>query len=247
MWKDQFRHALALLSILPVKVKNSPNAISTLFYPLVGGLFSLVCVLLWVLLSHDNPIFVASLIITLFIILSGGLHLDGLADCIDGLYAYHGNQERLREVMKSPEIGSMGAIAIIITIVLKITCLADLLAFPTRYWALIFIPIISRSAAMIYMHLTPYASKQGIAVDLHSSPRLGVAGVAVTVVFILAMLVPFLFVALLCLVTGVVLISWRSVWMARLGGYSGDCVGALIEIVELTLLVFLVIVRSYVF
>ena len=100
--------ALQFLSSLPVRLPGMPRpeelGRSLLFYPLVGLLFG---VLLWVLnaMLGGVPLLLhAALLLTAWVLLSGGLHLDGLADSADAWLGGFGDRERTLSIMKDPVV-----------------------------------------------------------------------------------------------------------------------------------------------
>ncbi len=105
--------ALSFLTVLPIPLKGGPQGVArtTPFFPLAGLLKGLILIGLASVVSPFLPVKVlAGGILLLHTGLSGGLHLDGLADTIDAVAARTDRQRRLR-IMKDPSVGPLGATA----------------------------------------------------------------------------------------------------------------------------------------
>jgi adenosylcobinamide-GDP ribazoletransferase len=170
------------------------------------------------------------LVVALLLLLTGGLHADGLADSFDGLFLAGGPERRL-EVMRDARIGAFGAAGLFVTLGLKAAAIA---ALPPahRAAALVLGPCLSRWAAVVAMAAFPYARPAGLGEAFHAAawpwaaPFAGVTALAAAA----ALLGPIgAGAAVMAGALGLALGSWVS---SRLGGLSGDSYGAVIELVE---------------
>ncbi|MBP7974742.1 MAG: adenosylcobinamide-GDP ribazoletransferase, partial [Acinetobacter sp.] len=122
-----FLIALQFLTIVPVQLKQIPtarqNAQSLLFYPVIGLLIGLILFGLSVALIELPAILLASIVLVIWIWLTGGLHLDGLADTADAWVGGFGDRERTLQIMKDPASGPIGVLSLIIVCLLKFTAL----------------------------------------------------------------------------------------------------------------------------
>jgi cobalamin synthase len=123
--------ALQFLSSLPIRLPGMPQpqelGRSLLFYPVVGLLFG---VLLWGLNSvlMGAPLLLhAALLLTAWVLLSGGLHLDGLADSADAWLGGFGDRERTLTIMKDPRSGPIAVVTLGMVLLLKFTALVALI------------------------------------------------------------------------------------------------------------------------
>jgi adenosylcobinamide-GDP ribazoletransferase len=235
-------HAIAFLTRIPVPVRPDPRdrARSTAYFPLVGFIVGLaVGGFDWAVAAHFPPPVRAVLVTACWVVITGGLHLDGLMDTADGLGS-HREPERVLRIMKDSRVGAMGVLAAILILLLKVAALASLTS--PLVLSVIAAAVSGRSAVLIAIAGWPYRRAQGLGTGLKEglTPlRLGWA-----------------------LVTGTVLLfilrGWEGVlilaaggalaWLAgrfvtrRIGGLTGDVYGALIEGVEtLTLLLILLL------
>lgn len=236
--------AFGLLTTLPMgrliaaPVSATDSGRSVLCYPLVGLVIGAALAGVATALQAVDAVLGAGLVVALWVVLTGALHLDGLADCVDGLFAGHGRSdpERTLAVMKDPAAGPMAVVALVLMLALKSAALIAL--WPQVGPALLVAAVLARTAACLLMASTRYRRREGLAstLALNLSRRdawvmaaivagltLAFAGVALGVVAMLAALAVGMF--------------WRALWQRRIGGYTGDVVGALIELVETTALV----------
>jgi adenosylcobinamide-GDP ribazoletransferase len=228
--------AIGFLTRLPVPavVFEGEEARSSqlAWYPVVG---LLVGVLLWVLawlLHGASPLLGAALLLVAWVALTGGLHLDGLADSADAWVGGLGDSERTLAIMKDPRSGPMGVAAVVLVLLMKFAALATL---PHPAAALWLAPLLGRAALTAAFVTTPYVRSGGMGSALVTAPR-----TACAVGLLFALLVTLLggWHGLRALVAGLIVFAgWRWSCMHRLGGMTGDTCGALTELVEAAVLV----------
>lgn len=237
--------ALQFLSSLPVRLPGMPSAQasgrSLLFYPAVGLLFG---ALLWganALLAGTPMLLHAALLLTLWVVLSGGLHLDGLADSADAWLGGFGDRERTLLIMKDPRSGPMAVVTLVLVLLLKFCALLALIE-QQQTVLLIIVPLIGRSALLGLFLTTPYVRAGGLGQALADHlPRL--AGKRVLAVSALACaLIGGLSGAFAVVLAALVFVWLRRVMLRRLGGATGDTAGALLELLEVAVLVGIVLV-----
>ena len=234
---NRLRLAFSFLTILPAALREAPQpgdmGRSAVWFPwiglLIGGLVGLVK------FSADlifPPIISAGLSVAFWAFLTGGLHLDGLADCCDGMLNASSPERRL-EIMRDPRLGSFGGTGLILHLLLKTLALASLPAFPAG-WAFLLAPVLGRWLILLAAR-QPLARPGGMGADF----ALGLSRRT----FTLAAVLP------ICLT---ILGGWRAVLAAalahltalgifssarsRLGGVTGDVFGLTVEASELVIL-----------
>ncbi len=237
--------ALQFLSSLPIRLPGMPApqelGRSLLFYPLVGLLFG---VILWTLngLLLGAPLLLhAALLLTAWVLLSGGLHLDGLADSADAWLGGFGDRERTLAIMKDPRSGPIAVVTLVVVLLLKFCALLALIE-QQHAVLLIIVPVIGRSALLGLFLTTPYVRAGGLGQALADHlPRL--AGKQVLAVSALAcVLIGGLSGAFAVVLAALVFVWLRRVMLRRLGGATGDTAGALLELLEVAVLVGVVLV-----
>jgi adenosylcobinamide-GDP ribazoletransferase len=155
--------AFQFLTILPVKRSFTTEQIarSTMFFPLVGLAIGLVLALINWLLGFLMPGSVINiLLVALLAFCSGGLHLDGLADTMDGS-AGHRSVERRLEIMRDSRIGGFGAIGLILMLLMDYVFLNGIPG-NLKWLSLIAAPTISRWAMVYAIYAFPYARPEGL-------------------------------------------------------------------------------------
>lgn len=254
--------------LFPLDVTDKIKSGSVIFYPVVGALIGcFLALILWALPDLTPTFLAASILLCTWVFLTGALHLDGLADATDAAFASHKDIARTMAVFKDPHAGPMASVSITLALILKFSLLVSLIELPNdkvllgEEWswvkltadlfsgggtnvamALIFSTVWARLLAVVYMATTPYASSQGMASGIQLvESRAEIVIMAFAVILL----------SLCCLSTLTVIIvvftlvawcfAWRRFWLSRIGGYTGDCVGALIEIAEILALLVIVL------
>ncbi|WP_085723258.1 adenosylcobinamide-GDP ribazoletransferase [Pseudomonas sp. R37(2017)] len=232
--------ALQFLSSLPIRLPGMPESRelgqSLLFYPLVGLLFGVILwVVNWLLLGTPTLLH-AALLLTVWVLLSGGLHLDGLADSADAWLGGFGDRERTLTIMKDPRSGPIAVVTLVLVLLLKFTALLALIE-QQHSLALIIVPLIGRSALLGLFLTTPYVRTGGLGQALADHlPR--AAGRQVLAASALACLLIAGLSGVLAVVLAVLGFAWlRQVMLRRLGGTTGDTAGAMLELLEVAVLV----------
>jgi len=219
---------------VPVQIQASPRQLgaSVLFYPLVGGLIGGLLYLLNLLLPEQSPQLAAALILATWVFLSGGLHLDGLADCADAWVGGTGNREKTLTIMKDPAAGTVAVIVLVLVLLLKWAGITVLIT-EQRLDGLLWIPVLGRSSVLLLMLTTPYVRKNGLGEQL---VRLLPVSAAKAIV-ILVLLVTWWGLGIIPVVAALSCL-WliRRSALHRLAGVTGDVYGASVELVELAAL-----------
>jgi adenosylcobinamide-GDP ribazoletransferase len=231
--------ALQFLTLLPIPllkgmVWDERAPVRAVYaYPFVGVLIGIILYGVQAVLPQSY-LWVNGLIITLiWAWLTGGLHLDGVADAADGWMGGLGSKTRTFDIMKDPHIGVTGVITLMSLVILKIALVGVLLIEDAALW-LIVIPVLARSCAVVLMANTPYVSEKGIATGWANQVGLSHVVWALVVAVLITLLVVGswgVFVTLAITVLGL-----RYMMMRRLNGCTGDTIGATIEFTELAAL-----------
>jgi adenosylcobinamide-GDP ribazoletransferase len=184
---------------------------------------------------------VSVIVVFLSVAITRMLHLDGLADTFDGLLGGRDCDHAL-SIMKDSRVGSFGAVALACTIIAKIVFLADL-DVATIIKALVLFPIVGRWAACYAMITQPYARLDGLGA-LFSKGRknseLIIPSLITVVVAIMLLKITGLIALVGIWVFTVAFLKWVR---GKIGGITGDIVGALIEMSEV-LAIFLLVVEK---
>lgn len=232
--------ALQFLTRLPVpriaEYTAENRGRSVLYYPVVGLLIGAVLIGFSFLLADINSGLRAALLLLIWVLLTGALHLDGLADSADAWLGGRGNRARTLEIMKDPRSGPAAIVALALMLIVKFAALSALTH--AAYWpALVLAPLLGRASLVLLFLTTPYVRAQGIgAVHAANLPRGGAAVVLLTVA--IGVLVFLGYAGLWPLATALVtVLLLRRLVLQRLGGATGDTFGATCEIVEAAVLV----------
>ena len=212
-------------------------------FPLVGLIAAAPAAILLVTLSALglSPLVCGLVGVAALVAMTGALHEDGLADVADGLFG-HQPKDRALDIMHDSRVGSYGAVALVLSLGLRAALLAELAA--TRPLlaaaAILAAAAASRGAMAAFWALTPPATDAGLAARAGRPLRQkGVASlligaaIALLLALPLAGLVPTLAAAALAALT---LALFRRFVIRRIGGQTGDCLGAAQQLCEMALL-----------
>jgi adenosylcobinamide-GDP ribazoletransferase len=231
--------AFAFLTRLPVwagPMRDMDLGRSVSFFPVVGLVLGLVLTGLGSALTATlSPTLAAVLLVAALAAMTGGLHLDGVADVFDALGGGRGDRKRMLDIMRDSRIGAHGAAALVLLLLAKIFAVVQVLE-RRDLSALLAFPAVGRWAVTPAIVFFPYARTEGLGRAF--SGEAGKRQVAIATVFALgslAALGPRLLVpAAGALAVAIVLALWLR---QRLGGLTGDVYGAVVEVAEVTMLV----------
>lgn len=229
-----FLIALTFLSRIPIPapkdVTEREFKQSQQYYPFVGLLIG--CLLYgagFVANFFYPPLITGAILLACEIWLTGGIHLDGFMDSMDGLLSAR-TPERMLEIMKDSRVGAHSAITLAALLILKFSLFTSLT--PNNLKVLIIIPMLSRWAFLIGIKGFPYARAEGLGQGFHENSR--------WLVFIIEGVVALILATWICGYAGILasaaalifaaLFSWRVAKI--LGGLTGDIYGATIELTE---------------
>jgi adenosylcobinamide-GDP ribazoletransferase len=235
------RIAFGLMTTLPFSLPNDWSAgdsgRASVWYPFVGLVIGALTWLAWKGALFAFPPFVAGIItLVVWVVLTGGLHLDGLADCCDGLFVSAAPERRL-EIMKDPHTGAFGVIGLILVLLLKAAALVSLTS--VSGFGILLAASLARWC-ILPAGLLPLARSSGMGADFAEGFRRS---------FILWGAIIPLAIAIFLGVRGALsalagigaagLVLWQA--KSRIGGVTGDVFGMIVEIVEtVVLLTFLI-------
>lgn len=228
--------AVRTLTVLPFPGKDAERFSDSLYwFPLVGLLLGAAQALLaWAGAATGWDELAALLVLLAGVLLTRGIHADGLADLADGFFGGREREKRLR-IMKDPTVGSFGAVALILLMLLKWIAALRLIQYGA-YGVIASGVVLARMAQVILAERLPYArSEGGTAVSFVNGAGIGHLLVALlSASFFISMLMRFdpLAVSVLLITSfltaaGVAVLSWRMI-----GGVTGDVLGAVSELTE---------------
>ncbi len=233
---NSFLVALQFLTIIPVS--HSFNASdkqlgqSTLYYPVVGLLIGCLLVISVLITNHYSLSIQATLILILWVVITGGLHLDGLADCADAWVGGFGDKQRSLDIMKDPAAGPVAVLVLILLLLLKWSLLNNIIE-NQQISVLLLTPLLGRLSVLILMANSRYIRKEGLGAKI--TAHLPDSAIRTTVLLCLLMTVFFLGVLpVLSMLLVIFIIRWQA--NKRIAGVTGDVYGATVELVEISVL-----------
>lgn len=209
-----------------------------IYFPVVGLIIGGLSYLLMELLQYRLSEGIVAVMILLFqVFITGGLHLDGLADSFDGLYSNR-DKNRMLEIMKDSRVGSNGALALIMLMLVKFILLIEVINSYHVMTIMILTPALARYTVIVASRFSNYAREKGMGNFFIGKTR--TEHLVMGSIFVLAMTM-LQAQSLIVMATMVVFALLYSKHVTKkLGGMTGDTLGAMIEMSEiLALLVFL--------
>ena len=228
---------LRLMSRIPVPEKWADGVE---FRQLVGAAIGALAGLLALVVSQTGGgIYIAAAAYVLaLVLLTGGFHLDGLADTCDGIFSAR-SRERMLEIMKDSRLGTFGGLALVFAILLKVFAVIGLAHLPTKEWFMLLVcaPIAGRAALVLGMYGQRYA-REGEGMGSLYIGQVSFCHAALTLLggALVVGLIAGLHGLAAMLVTYVVIYGLVHSLRRRLGGQTGDTLGALAESAEIVFL-----------
>lgn len=234
---NRLKIALGFLTVLPISLSEDPQpddlGKSAVWFPFVGLIIGLILAGSFWLFSHLFSQFMSSvLVVSVWVVLTGGLHLDGLADCCDGFFASKPAERRL-EIMRDPHLGTFGVAGLILHLLLKTASVSSLTG-TSALVGLLIAPVIARFLLLFGASFSSARSN-----GLGAQFIIGVNKKTILLAAILPTLLlalsgsKFLFAGVFAsLIATAVLLTARKL----VGGVTGDVLGMLVELAELAFL-----------
>lgn len=234
---------LMFLTRLPVppgiEHHNGRLARSARYFPLIGVIIGLISGIVFFGASQFMPATLAApLALAASLIVTGGLHEDGLADCCDGLGATR-DRDRAMEIMRDSRLGTYGALGLFMSLALRVIALSTFTPIQGMI-ALVVCHAVSRSVMPPVLVSGEYARTHGLASGVAQGVSYVEAGFAVLISLLIAFTAGF----------GAGLTAFAAAFVAgglmliilirRLGGYTGDGLGAIQQLAEIAVLITLV-------
>lgn len=236
-----FLVAVGFLTKIPIPKKlildDKNLAKSMVYFPLVGLLLGLILVLANFVLTPFLPAKIVNLLLILFLILlTGAIHIDGLADTIDGFCAKVKTKEQILNIMRDSRIGVMGVIAVALLLLFKYELLNEIPA-QFKNISLILMCSISRWSQVMVSYLSKYAREgEGLGRPFIGNIRRRDFYFATAFIIFISSLVWFPKGLLVVILTSI--LTWVATKYVhkRIGGMTGDTIGAINELIEVVAL-----------
>jgi adenosylcobinamide-GDP ribazoletransferase len=229
--------ALGLLTRLPVRVDlaraTARGARAAWAWPVAGALVAALAgavgaLALWVGLPS---LVAATLVLAAQAMLTGALHEDGLADCADGFWGGWSREQRI-EIMRDSRAGSYGVLALVLSVLIRAGALAALMAAGGWLAALVALGTMSRVPMAVLQAALPNARPGGMS-DRAGRPPGATVMAALAVAFLAGVAGLGAGVAAVALAMAAVTLAWGAVARARIGGQTGDVLGAGQQLAEI--------------
>lgn len=215
-----------------------------IFAPLIGLIIGLILYLIYRVLSLFLPInLTCALLIIAYIVLSGGLHLDGLGDTFDGLFSNR-PKEKILEIMRDSRVGTNAVLALFCVILLNYALLTEFKADSDMFKVLLLFPVAGRIGSLMGAGISVYARKNdGLGksfIDHCGKKEMLIGGLLSILIFFIVHGVNGLIMAAIMLLTACVI---TKIFTVKIGGATGDILGAVCELNQTVFLILFYIVE----
>lgn len=223
------------------------------FFPVVGMVMGLVLFLFYLGLGYFiySPMVMAVILVIIEVILTGGLHLDGLADTFDGIFSYRSKQKML-EIMKDSRLGTNGGLVLILYFILKVTLIYELNIYGglSSGVVLLLTPALARLNSVVNCASAPYARATGMGKTFVDNTNGMSVVIATILTFIFGGAVCYFFLipyAILVIIPILMLLGFvfAKLMTRKIGGVTGDTLGAVVELSEV-IAIFLIYIGAIV-
>ncbi len=245
---EECKVALQFLTRVPVGAPAGPPpgalAASAAMFPLAGALIGAMGGLVFALATWLGlpPTLAALLAVAAQVLLTGGLHEDGLADVADGFGGGRTRADKLR-IMRDPHIGSFGALALVLALLARIGALSALAEPALAAAALVAAASASRAALPVLMATLPPARVEGLGAGAgRPHPLRAAAAVVIAILAALALLPAAMAATGLIAAAGAALIV-AELARRQIGGQTGDVLGAAQQLAEMAFLLIALALR----
>ncbi|MGH4120321.1 adenosylcobinamide-GDP ribazoletransferase [Clostridium sp.] len=228
---------------MEIDIKDDDFAKGIVYFPIVGLVIAIVNVLTYLLFSKiTTGLFPVVMVVLANVLITGALHVDGLADTCDGIYSAR-KKERMLEIMKDSRLGTNGAVAILFDLILRITLLSSVLD-KNIVKVILITTIISKTMVAVLAYISP-KRESGL-----GSLFVGKVSIKNILITLLICVIPsFLILGHMALIiiglNVLLMIIFRNYILKRLGIISGDILGAANEISEIFILVVFIIIQRF--
>jgi len=210
-----------------------------IFFPVIGGLVGGILIIPFLVIDYIPVSVFAFLMIILYLLVVGGLHIDGISDVFDGIFSAR-SKDRMLEIMEDSRVGAFGVVGLVIYFLGIYIGLVEVVQMENGMLYVFLMPIIGRTMALVGAGFSAYAKKEGLGKSLIDGTKPIVSVCLIVVLCVGAYFINMtVFMSVIVTIGLVLIIIWR---MHRiLDGITGDVVGLLVEVSQVSFLLALTI------
>ena len=246
--------AFQFFTVLPIhkELPLTRTTITGMFVclPWIGALMgTIVAAILYSVTqwTASSEVMLAFIVLGLFALWTGGLHLDGFIDMGDAYFSYRDREKRL-EILDDPRVGAFGVLSVLFLLMGKFVILYELFVQQKfALWMVIIVPFLTRVGMSFYFLSLKCAKEKGLAYYFRTHIYVTRLNIGMLLSFVLGLVIVLavtqfsMLPIILVIVLGIALVLFRQFTMRNFGGVSGDLLGASIEGMEVVLWVTLLL------
>jgi len=242
------KHLIILIQFLtriPINihldVKREDLSKAVVYFPIVGYIIGGILSLIYLGLNDSiDQLILVFLIVMIQVVITGGLHIDGLSDTFDGIYSGR-KKEQILVIMKDPNVGIFGVLSIFFVIMFKFLLLYKI--SNAVLWVLLLMPVFSRFCVILASYIGDYARKSGL-----GNLFIGQVTKSQLIVGFICTLIPLYFMPKLYigLVINLIFTIWFVKYISKkIDGITGDTLGAIVELNEVMFLMVIYLMEVF--
>ncbi|MBN1785606.1 MAG: adenosylcobinamide-GDP ribazoletransferase [Candidatus Methanofastidiosa archaeon] len=219
------------------------------FFPLVGLMIAMIMSFIVSLAIEFTPFsnfLIAALLLLVETAITGAFHWDGLADTFDGFFSTHKSREEMLEIMHDSRIGVMGTISIVMIALVQLAALSGLLSLSFRdiVFILSSVYMLSKWGCVFISVTSAYGRKKGKGLVFLEHSRWQALAIATMSMIPLMIVDPRFFVLLISEIVFVAI--WRAYSLRKIGGITGDVLGASARLSETIIMLVFLVLNQYI-
>lgn len=210
-----------------------------IYFPIVGAIIGGILVIPFVFLDYVKVSVFAFLLIILYLLVVGGLHIDGISDVFDGIFSAR-KKDRMLEIMEDSRVGAFGVVGLVIYFIGLYIALVEVIQLEQGLLYVFLMPIVGRTMALVGAGFSSYAKSEGLGKSLIDGTKPIVSLCLIVVLCVGAYVINLsVFISVVLTTCLVLMIIWRI--HKLLDGITGDVVGLLVEVSQVAFLLSLTI------
>lgn len=234
---------ITFLTRIPIPMKfefNTEDFVKGfIYFPIIGALIGGILILPFYVYDYIPVTVFAFLLIILYLLVVGGLHIDGISDVFDGIFSAR-KKDRMLEIMEDSRVGAFGVVGLVIYFLGIYVGLVEVIQMELGILYVFLMPIVGRTMALVGAGLSSYAKEEGLGKSLIDGTK---PVVSICLIVLLCVGAYFINMTVLYSVLATIALVLVIIWRLHkiLDGITGDVVGLLVEVSQVAFLLALTI------
>jgi len=235
---------ITFLTRIPIPMKfefNTEDFVKGfIYFPIIGGIIGGILIIPFLFLKYVSASVFAFLLIMLYLLVVGGLHIDGISDVFDGIFSAR-TKDRMLEIMEDSRVGAFGVVGLVIYFLGLYIGLVEVVQMEQGWLYVLLMPIVGRTMALVGAGFSTYAKNEGLGKSLIDGTK---PCVSISLIIVLCVSAYFISMSVLISLILTIILVLVMIWRIHtiLDGITGDVVGLLVEVSQVAFLLALTII-----